>query len=92
MKPLYMIMVLCLVEELIMDKDIEITKVRELSYEDATKEINDYLTDKTRPVPIFEVAEKLRIDIDMIIHYMHGDKERIKNKYFNGENIPIQEK
>lgn len=57
-----------------MSNDIEITNVRELTYEEAAQEINDYLTDKSRPVPISEVVEKLGIDIDVVIRYMHGNK------------------
>lgn len=55
--------------------DIQIMNVKELTYDDAAKLIDEYLKCHVQPVPIVVLAEKLQIDIDLIIQYMHDKKE-----------------
>jgi hypothetical protein len=51
----------------VLSKDIEIVSVRNLPYEDAEKEIIEYLQKAgTRKVYISEIVEKLRLDIELV--------------------------
>ncbi len=59
-----------------LSKDIEVVRVRDLSYEDAEKEIIEYLQKAgKRKVYVSEIVEKLRLDIEIssdILHKLRG--------------------
>ena len=48
-------------------QDIEIHPLRNLTYQEAKKEISEYIDAADHEVYLSELAEKLRIDIDAII-------------------------
>ena len=53
-------------------KDIRVIPVRDLSYEDAEKEIVEYLQNAgKRKVYISEIVEKLRLDIELTANILH---------------------
>jgi hypothetical protein len=55
-----------------LSKDIEILPVRNLSYEDAEKEIITHLQNAgKRRVYISEIVEKLRLDIELVADIVH---------------------
>jgi hypothetical protein len=55
-----------------LSKDIEILPVRNLLYEDAEKEIVEYLqkTGKRR-IYVSEIVQKLRLDIELVADILH---------------------
>jgi DNA-directed RNA polymerase specialized sigma subunit len=56
----------------VLSKDIEIVPVRNLSYEDAEKEIIEYLQKAgKRRVYISEIVKKLRLDIELVAEILH---------------------
>ncbi len=55
-----------------LSKDIEVIQVRDLSYEDAEKEIIEYLQKAgKRKVYVSEIVEKLRLDIEISSDILH---------------------
>lgn len=58
-----------------LQKDIKIVPIRYLSYEDAEKEIFEYLQKAgKRKVYIAEIVEKLRLDIELTADILHKIK------------------
>lgn len=61
-----------------LSKDIEITPVRHLLYEDAKKEIVEYLQNAgKRRVYISEIVEKLRLDIGLTADIIHKWRDKM---------------
>lgn len=56
----------------LLQKDIEILPIRNLLYEDAEKEIIEYLQKAgKRRVYVSEIVEKLRLDIELVARIVH---------------------
>lgn len=71
--------------------EISIVELREISYEDAKIEITEYIRDAGRKVPISELAEKLRISIeviDQVINYRGTAKEKVDLKKGGTTGLP----
>lgn len=63
-----------------LQKDIEIVPVRNLSYEDAEKEIIAYLQKAgKRRVYVSEIVEKLRLDIELVADILHKWRDQMCN-------------
>lgn len=61
-----------------LSKDIEIVPVRDLSYEDAEKEIMEYLKKAgKRRVYVSEIVKKLRLDIELVADILHKWRDQM---------------
>lgn len=61
-----------------LSKDIEIVPVRNLSHEEAEKEITGYLQKAgKRRVYISEIVKKLRLDIDLVADILHKWRDQM---------------
>lgn len=61
-----------------LQKDITIVPIRDLSYEDAKKEIFDYLQKAgKRKVYVSEIVEKLRLDIELTAGILHEWRDQM---------------
>lgn len=78
-------------------KDIVVVQIRELSYEDAKKEIMQYIEkSKDRNIYISEIVKELRLDIELVIDIVtewkdHMCKQSCKENIhgFTSYNCPI---
>jgi hypothetical protein len=62
----------------VLSKDIEIVPIRNLLYEDAEKEIIEYLQNAgKRRVYISEIVKKLRLDIDLVADILHKWRDQM---------------
>jgi uncharacterized SAM-dependent methyltransferase len=62
----------------VLSKDIEVLPVRNLSYEDAEKEITTYLKNAgKRRVYVSEIVEKLRLDIELASEIVYKWREKM---------------
>lgn len=67
---------------------IVITRLRDLSYEDAEKEIKDYLQKAgKRRVYVSEIVEKLRLDIELVADILHKWRDHMCKDLCEGDGF-----